>query len=114
GPGRGAGARRQHRGAVDRAHQGSRTQSARGAGGPDGARGLDHHRKEGHRAMNDQDRVPVRRALISVYDKPGLDKLAAALVAAGVEIVSTGSTASHLAASGVAVTRVEALTGFPE
>ncbi|MGE5829291.1 MAG: bifunctional phosphoribosylaminoimidazolecarboxamide formyltransferase/IMP cyclohydrolase [Micromonosporaceae bacterium] len=60
------------------------------------------------------DRVPVRRALISVYDKTGLDELAAALVAAGVEIVSTGSTASHLAEGGVAVTRVEALTGFPE
>ena len=40
------------------------------------------------------ERVPVRRALISVYDKTGLTDLAAALVEAGVEILSTGSTAA--------------------
>ena len=57
---------------------------------------------------------PVRRALVSVYDKTGLTELAAALHAAGVEIVSTGSTASTIAATGVPVTRVEDLTGFPE
>lgn len=57
---------------------------------------------------------PVRRALVSVYDKTGLTDLAAALHAAGVEIVSTGSTASTIAATGVPVTRVEELTGFPE
>ena len=44
---------------------------------------------------------PVRRALVSVYDKTGLTDLAAALHAAGVEIVSTGSTAATIAATGV-------------
>jgi phosphoribosylaminoimidazolecarboxamide formyltransferase/IMP cyclohydrolase len=60
------------------------------------------------------DSRPIRRALISVYDKTGLDGLAAALAAAGVEIVSTGSTAARIEAAGVPVTRVEQLTGFPE
>ena len=58
--------------------------------------------------------VPIRRALVSVYDKTGLEELGRALVAAGVEIVSTGSTAGRLAAAGLPVTPVEALTGFPE
>ncbi|MPV38816.1 bifunctional phosphoribosylaminoimidazolecarboxamide formyltransferase/IMP cyclohydrolase [Georgenia subflava] len=60
------------------------------------------------------DSVPLRRALISVYDKTGLEPLAAALHAAGVEIVSTGSTARTIAAAGVPVTAVEDVTGFPE
>ncbi len=59
-------------------------------------------------------RIPIRRALISVHDKAGLDGLAAGLHAAGVEIVCTGSTAAAVAAAGVPVTRVEELTGFPE
>ena len=59
-------------------------------------------------------RVAIRRALISVYDKTGLEDLAAGLHAAGVEIVSTGSTAARIAAAGVPVTPVEELTGFPE
>lgn len=59
-------------------------------------------------------RRPVRRALLSVYDKAGLPELATALHAAGVELVSTGSTAGTIAAAGVPVTRVEELTGFPE
>jgi len=59
-------------------------------------------------------RAPIRRALISVYDKTGLEDLASGLHAAGVEIVSTGSTAARIAAAGVPVTRVEELTGFPE
>lgn len=57
---------------------------------------------------------PIRRALISVYDKTGLEELAGGLHAAGVELVSTGSTAKRIAASGVPVTAVEELTGFPE
>jgi phosphoribosylaminoimidazolecarboxamide formyltransferase / IMP cyclohydrolase len=57
---------------------------------------------------------PIRRALISVYDKTGLDELARALGEAGVEIVSTGSTAARIESLGVPVTRVEELTGFPE
>jgi phosphoribosylaminoimidazolecarboxamide formyltransferase/IMP cyclohydrolase len=58
--------------------------------------------------------VAIRRALISAYDKSGLTELAAALQAAGVQIVSTGSTAATIAAAGVPVTPVEQLTGFPE
>ena len=57
---------------------------------------------------------PVRRALVSVYDKRGLDVLAPALIAAGVEVVSTGSTAKVLADLGVDVTAVSEVTGFPE
>jgi len=58
--------------------------------------------------------IPIRRALISVYDKTGLEELASGLHTAGVEIVSTGSTAARIAAAGVPVTPVEDLTGFPE
>ncbi|GAA2016060.1 bifunctional phosphoribosylaminoimidazolecarboxamide formyltransferase/IMP cyclohydrolase [Brevibacterium samyangense] len=57
---------------------------------------------------------PIRRALVSVYDKTGLTELAQGLAAAGVSIVSTGSTAAKIAEAGVEVTPVEALTGFPE
>nr|MBA3233325.1 bifunctional phosphoribosylaminoimidazolecarboxamide formyltransferase/IMP cyclohydrolase [Propionibacteriales bacterium] len=57
---------------------------------------------------------PIRRALISVYDKSRLGELAQALDAAGVAIVSTGSTAGVIDGAGVAVTPVETLTGFPE
>jgi phosphoribosylaminoimidazolecarboxamide formyltransferase/IMP cyclohydrolase len=59
-------------------------------------------------------KVPIKRALVSVYDKTGLAELAGALAAAGVQIVSTGSTAAAIGAAGVPVTRVEDLTGFPE
>ncbi|WP_250001200.1 bifunctional phosphoribosylaminoimidazolecarboxamide formyltransferase/IMP cyclohydrolase [Actinoplanes sp. M2I2] len=62
----------------------------------------------------DEGRRPIKRALLSVYDKTGLVELAQALAAAGVEIVSTGSTASTVEAAGVPVTRVEQLTGFSE
>ncbi len=58
--------------------------------------------------------LPVRRALVSVYDKTGLEPLARTLHEAGVEIVSTGSTARTIAAAGVPVTPVEDVTGFPE
>jgi phosphoribosylaminoimidazolecarboxamide formyltransferase/IMP cyclohydrolase len=57
---------------------------------------------------------PVRRALIGVSDKSGLLELATGLHAAGVEIVSTGGTAKAIADSGVPVTPVEQVTGFPE
>ncbi|WP_434741656.1 bifunctional phosphoribosylaminoimidazolecarboxamide formyltransferase/IMP cyclohydrolase [Micromonospora sp. SH-82] len=59
-------------------------------------------------------RRPIRRALVSVYDKTGLADLAKALHEAGVEIVSTGSTAGTIAAAGVPVTAVETVTGSPE
>ncbi|MCA5892555.1 bifunctional phosphoribosylaminoimidazolecarboxamide formyltransferase/IMP cyclohydrolase [Isoptericola sp. NEAU-Y5] len=64
--------------------------------------------------LTDDAQRPVRRALLSVYDKTGLTELATALHAAGVELVSTGSTAARIADAGVPVTRVEELTGFPE
>jgi len=62
----------------------------------------------------ERDAIPVRRALISVSDKTGLLELAAALAGAGVEIVSTGSTAATIAEAGHAVTEVSAVTGFAE
>ena len=58
--------------------------------------------------------LPIKRALISVYDKSGLEELATGLHAAGVTIVSTGSTAATIDAAGVPVEKVEELTGFPE
>ncbi|MBS2961729.1 bifunctional phosphoribosylaminoimidazolecarboxamide formyltransferase/IMP cyclohydrolase [Actinocrinis puniceicyclus] len=58
--------------------------------------------------------LPIRRALVSVYDKTGLEELARGLHAAGVALVSTGSTAARIAAVGVPVTEVAELTGFPE
>ena len=60
------------------------------------------------------ERIPLRRALISVYDKTGLEELAQGLHQAGVELVSTGSTAQRIAAAGVPVTEVSEITGFPE
>ncbi|HEY0247453.1 MAG TPA: bifunctional phosphoribosylaminoimidazolecarboxamide formyltransferase/IMP cyclohydrolase [Gryllotalpicola sp.] len=62
----------------------------------------------------ERDVVPVRRALVSLSDKTDLDVLATALSEAGVEIVSTGSTAASIRALGIAVTDVARLTGFPE
>jgi phosphoribosylaminoimidazolecarboxamide formyltransferase/IMP cyclohydrolase len=61
-----------------------------------------------------RDRVPVKRALISVSDKTGLLDLASALYASGVAIVSTGSTAKTIADAGIPVTEVSQVTGFPE
>jgi len=60
------------------------------------------------------DRKKIRRALISVYDKSRLEEIGKALNAAGIQIVSTGSTAKTLAAAGVKVTEVSTVTGFPE
>ncbi|MGI8646837.1 MAG: bifunctional phosphoribosylaminoimidazolecarboxamide formyltransferase/inosine monophosphate cyclohydrolase [Acidimicrobiales bacterium] len=65
-------------------------------------------------SVNPPRRTGVRRALISVYDKTGLSELAAALAAAGVQIVSTGSTAARIAELGVDVTSVSEVTGFAE
>jgi phosphoribosylaminoimidazolecarboxamide formyltransferase/IMP cyclohydrolase len=58
--------------------------------------------------------IAVKRALVSVYDKTGLEDLGRGLADSGVEIVSTGSTAAKLREAGIAVTPVEELTGFPE
>ncbi|MEY4411285.1 MAG: hypothetical protein RLZ69_859 [Actinomycetota bacterium] len=60
------------------------------------------------------DRVPVKRALISVSDKTGLLDLAKALHEAGVQMISTGSTAKTIAEAGYSVTEVSQVTGFPE
>ena len=60
------------------------------------------------------DLIPLRRALLSVYDKTGLIELGRDLADAGVEIVSTGSTAAKLAEAGIPVVPVESVTGFPE
>src|SRR3954447_16368525 len=60
------------------------------------------------------DLVPVRRALISLSDKSGLDELAAGLARHGVEIVSTGGTAAKLREGGATVRDISDLTGFPE
>jgi phosphoribosylaminoimidazolecarboxamide formyltransferase / IMP cyclohydrolase len=60
------------------------------------------------------DLVPVRRALISLSEKSGLDELAAGLARHNVEIVSTGGTAAKLREIGAAVRDISELTGFPE
>jgi len=59
-------------------------------------------------------RKPIRRALLSVYDKDRLIEIGTALSNAGVEILSTGSTSANLAAAGISVTEVSEYTGFPE
>ena len=58
--------------------------------------------------------LPIRRALLSVSDKTGIAELGATLVAAGVELLSTGGTYKALVAAGLAVTEVSAHTGSPE
>ena len=60
------------------------------------------------------DKREIRRALVSVWDKTGLEDIARALHANGVEIVSTGSTAATIAALGIPVVQVQDVTGFPE
>jgi len=59
-------------------------------------------------------RKPIRRALVSVYDKTRLIEVGSALNAAGVEILSTGSTAKNLADAGIPVIEVSQYTAFPE
>ncbi len=58
--------------------------------------------------------LPARRALLSVSDKSGLAEFATGLSRLGIEMISTGGTFRALEASGVAVTRVADVTGFPE
>ena len=59
-------------------------------------------------------RKPIRRALVSVYDKSRLLEIGKALSTAGIEILSTGSTAKNLSDAGIKVTEVSNYTGFPE
>jgi phosphoribosylaminoimidazolecarboxamide formyltransferase/IMP cyclohydrolase len=61
-----------------------------------------------------RDVIRIRRALVSVSDKTDLVELATKLADAGVEIVSTGSTAATIAAAGIPVTQVAEVTGYPE
>jgi phosphoribosylaminoimidazolecarboxamide formyltransferase/IMP cyclohydrolase len=58
--------------------------------------------------------VPIRRALLSVYDKTGLVELGRALVQRGVELLSTGGSARTLREAGLEVKDVAEETGFPE
>src|SRR5580698_1021257 len=60
------------------------------------------------------DSAPVRRALISVFDKTGLVDIARDLAGLGVELVSTGGTRAAIAAAGLAVKDIAELTGYPE
>lgn len=55
---------------------------------------------------------PIRRALVSVFHKEGIEVLAEAFIKTGTEVVSTGSTAKRLAELGVKVTEVSEVTGF--
>ena len=64
--------------------------------------------------MSETTSRPIKRALVSVYHKEGLEVLAQAFVKAGTAVVSTGSTAQALASYGVDVTSAEQVTGFPE
>jgi phosphoribosylaminoimidazolecarboxamide formyltransferase / IMP cyclohydrolase len=59
-------------------------------------------------------RIPITRALVSVYDKSGLEELVRGLHEAGVALVSTGGSAALIEGLGIPVTKVEELTGFPE
>jgi phosphoribosylaminoimidazolecarboxamide formyltransferase/IMP cyclohydrolase len=61
-----------------------------------------------------ENRIPIRRALVSVYDKTGLEELVRGLHDAGVTLVSTGGSARLIEGLGLPVTKVEDLTGFPE
>ncbi|HWU31458.1 MAG TPA: bifunctional phosphoribosylaminoimidazolecarboxamide formyltransferase/IMP cyclohydrolase [Marmoricola sp.] len=64
--------------------------------------------------IHQSDRIAIKRALVSVFDKTGLDDLVRGLHEAGVELVSTGGSAALIAELGLPVTKVEDLTGFPE
>ena len=65
-------------------------------------------------SMQDDTLRPVRRALLSVYDKTGLVPLAQALAARGVTLISTGGTSKALQTAGISVTDVAEVTRFPE
>ena len=58
--------------------------------------------------------VPIKRALLSVFDKTGMADFAKGLAALGVELVSTGGTHKLIASTGAAVRDISDLTGFPE
>ena len=98
-------ARRRRRGHAPRAHQGRRatpcSSSTSGRMARDGWTDRRNERSRSREPTEATNAAPIRRALISVYDKTGLEELARGLHAAGVELVSTGSTAATIAAAGV-------------
>src|SRR5437764_631045 len=99
----GAGSLRRHRRHAARAHQGSgATLVSRG------------HRKARRHHRRASMRTKIKRALVSVYDKTGLVELARGLHDLGVELVSSGNTATAVEAAGIPVTTVEAVTESPE
>src|SRR4029453_7059053 len=120
-PGPGPGRARRRRGPPAPADQGrgapaaphGRPPARPGPGPGRGPPGQDR-RPRGGALTSPPDRLPIRRALVSVFDKSGLDGLAGALAAAGGEVVSTGTTAAPLAAHRPAVARVEERPSFPE
>jgi phosphoribosylaminoimidazolecarboxamide formyltransferase / IMP cyclohydrolase len=65
-------------------------------------------------ALADEGLRSVRRALLSVHDKTAIVELASVLIAAGVELISSGGTAKALAEAGLAVREVAEVTRFPE
>ncbi|MEO6396266.1 MAG: bifunctional phosphoribosylaminoimidazolecarboxamide formyltransferase/IMP cyclohydrolase [Devosia sp.] len=64
--------------------------------------------------MSEPSIVPIRRALLSVFDKTGMEDFAKELARLGVELISTGGTAKLIAGTGAAVRDISDLTGFPE
>ncbi len=63
---------------------------------------------------SEEERVKVKRALVSVSDKNGLEPFVRGLIDLGVEVISTGGTAKHLRDAGLQVTGISEVTGFPE
>ena len=97
-----------------RADQGRRAGAAGRHRRRDGAPGLHHRGQEGPPWLTHDARIPITRALVSVYDKSGLEELVRGLHEAGVALVSTGGSAALIEGLGIPVTKVEELTGFPE
>jgi phosphoribosylaminoimidazolecarboxamide formyltransferase/IMP cyclohydrolase len=64
--------------------------------------------------MTDGEVIPIRRALLSVFDKTGMADFAKELARLGVDMISTGGTAKLIAEAGAAVRDISELTGFPE
>src|ERR671910_3397900 len=71
-------------------------------------------RPDGRTAMTQPGEVRVRRALLSVSDKTGIADFARGLAELGIELVSTGGTATALQEAGLEVRPIEDFTGFPE
>eukprot|EP00037_Helgoeca_nana_P012066 m.108902 g.108902 ORF g.108902 m.108902 type:complete len:602 (+) comp21235_c0_seq1:786-2591(+) len=64
--------------------------------------------------MADEGRIKIRRALVSVFDKAGIEVLGKALKEQGVSVISTGGTGKKLAESGLDVIEVASITKWPE